>query len=55
MDVFAALLISGTVNVSMLLLGATTLAGTGGDTIEAAHATLNADLGRWPPASSRSD
>ncbi|PFG16442.1 manganese transport protein [Propionicimonas paludicola] len=44
-DVFAALLISGTVNVSMLLLGATTLAGTGGDTIEAAHATLNADLG----------
>ena len=45
LDVFAALLISGTVNIGMLLLGATTLSGTGGDTIEAAHATLNSDLG----------
>jgi len=45
LDVFAALLISGTVNIGMLLLGATTLAGTGGDTIEAAHSTLKADLG----------
>lgn len=45
LDVFAALLISGTVNIGMLLLGATTLSGTGGDTIEAAHATLSSDLG----------
>ena len=45
LDVFAALLISGTVNIGMLLLGATTLVGTGGDTIEAAHSTLGAELG----------
>lgn len=44
-DVVAALVISGTVNIAMLLLGATTLAGSGGDTIEAAHAVLTSELG----------
>ncbi len=46
LDVGAALLIAGSVNVAMLLLGAETLQGTTGDTIEAAHATFTDTLGR---------
>ena len=45
LDVGAALLIAGSVNVAMLLLGAETLQGTSGDTIEAAHATFTQTLG----------
>lgn len=44
-DVALALVLSGSVNIGMLLLGATALAGQPGDTIESAHAILGADLG----------
>jgi manganese transport protein len=44
-DVVLALVVSGSVNIAMLLLGATLLATTGGGTIEAAHASLIASLG----------
>ena len=49
-DVGLALLISGSVNVGMLLLGAVALGGNGGDTIESAHATWGVELGAWPAA-----
>ncbi|PKQ30982.1 MAG: divalent metal cation transporter [Actinobacteria bacterium HGW-Actinobacteria-2] len=44
-DVVLALVVSGSVNVAMLLLGATLLDAQGGGTIEAAHASLVASLG----------
>jgi manganese transport protein len=44
-DVALALVLSGSVNIGMLLLGATALAGRPGDTIEAAHAALAGELG----------
>ena len=50
MDVFLALLVSGSVNIGMLLLAASALTDTGGDTIESAHAQLEASLGALPAA-----
>ncbi len=45
-DVLSALVIAGSVNVAMVVLGAATLHGAGGDTIEAAHSTFGAVLGQ---------
>ena len=45
LDVALALVFSGSVNISMLLLGAVALQGHGGDTIQAAHATFGVELG----------
>jgi manganese transport protein len=45
LDVALALLLSGSVNIGMLLLGAVALQGRGGDTIQAAHATFGVELG----------
>lgn len=50
LDVGLALVLSGSVNISMLLLGAVALAGVAGDPIEAIHVTLGTDLGPWPAA-----
>ena len=50
LDVGLALILSGSVNISMLLLGAVVLAGVSGDPIERVHATLGVDLGPWPAA-----
>lgn len=45
-DVIASLLVAGTVNIAMLLLAASSLAGvTGVDTIQGAHDALNTTLG----------
>ncbi|MCE1173337.1 MAG: Nramp family divalent metal transporter [Propionibacteriales bacterium] len=44
-DVVLALVVSGSVNIAMLLLGATILGGGGAATIESAHAGLAATLG----------
>lgn len=45
-DVIASLLVAGTVNIAMLLLAASSLAGvTGVDTIQGAHDALNTALG----------
>lgn len=44
-DVAAALLVAGSVNVAMVVLGAAVLHGAPGDTIEAAHAAFDAALG----------
>jgi manganese transport protein len=44
-DVALALLLSGSVNIGMLLLGAVALGGHPGDTIQSAHATFGAELG----------
>lgn len=44
-DVGAALLVAGSVNVAMVVLGAAVLHGAAGDTIEAAHRTFGAVLG----------
>ncbi len=49
-DVALALLVSGSVNVAMLLLGAVALTGGRGDTIESAHLALTSELGTWPAA-----
>ncbi|MCA0296692.1 MAG: Nramp family divalent metal transporter [Actinobacteria bacterium] len=49
-DVALALLLSGSVNISMLLLGAVALAGHPGDTISSAHEALGLELGAWPAA-----
>ena len=46
LDVLAALLLAGVVNIGMLLLAAATLTGVSGtDTIEGAHAAISAHLG----------
>lgn len=45
-DVLAALLLAGTVNVAMVVLGAATLHGEAGDTIEAAHEVFATALGQ---------
>lgn len=45
LDVALALLLSGSVNIGMLLLGAVALQGHGGDTIQSAHATFGVELG----------
>ncbi len=45
LDVGLALLIAGSVNVSMLLLAAATMVNTPGDTIEVAHRTFQNSLG----------
>ena len=50
LDVALALVLSGSVNIGMLLLGAVALQGHGGDTIESAHQTFGAELGPWPAA-----
>lgn len=47
-DVGLALLVSGSVNVAMLLLAAAALNGQSGDTIEVAYQRLGADVGPWP-------
>ena len=44
-DVALALLLAGTVNVAMVILGAAALHGAPGDTIEAAHATFATVIG----------
>ncbi len=45
-DVVLSLVIAGTVNIAMLLLAATSLAGVAGtDTLEGAHAAISASLG----------
>ncbi|MGC3993717.1 MAG: Nramp family divalent metal transporter [Propionicimonas sp.] len=44
-DVGLALVLSGSVNIGMLLLGAVALTGSGADTIESAHAILSSSLG----------
>jgi manganese transport protein len=44
-DVALALVLSGSVNISMLLLGAVALQGGGGDTIQSAHAIFGVELG----------
>lgn len=44
-DVGLALLAAGTVNVAMLLLGATLLGGTNGDTVETTHRVLGETFG----------
>jgi manganese transport protein len=49
-DVALALLLSGSVNIGMLLLGAVALTGHPGDTIQSAHATFAVELGAWPAA-----
>lgn len=46
LDVGAALVIAGSVNVAMVVLGAATLHGVPGDTIEAAHSTFGTALGQ---------
>lgn len=48
MDVTLALLLSGSVNIGMLLLAASTLQGQAGDTIEAAFATITERVGNVP-------
>ncbi|MCC6496551.1 MAG: Nramp family divalent metal transporter [Propionibacteriaceae bacterium] len=50
LDVALALLLSGSVNIGMLLLGAVALQGHGGDTIQSAHATFGVELGALPAA-----
>jgi manganese transport protein len=50
LDVALALVLSGSVNIGMLLLGAVALQGHPGDTIQAAHETLSVELGRLPAA-----
>lgn len=50
LDVVLALLVSGSVNIGMLLLAASALSHTPGDTIEAAHAQLGANVGALPAA-----
>ena len=45
LDVALALVLSGSVNIGMLLLGAVALQDGGGDTIQAAHATFGVELG----------
>ena len=45
-DVGAALLVAGSVNVAMVVLGAAALHGAPGDTIEAAHSTFGSVLGQ---------
>lgn len=48
LDVGLALLVSGSVNVGMLLLAAAGLQGLGGDAIEVAHHRLSTEIGYWP-------
>ena len=48
LDVLLALLLSGSVNIGMLLLAAAALRGDGGDTIEAAFATIGDRVGSLP-------
>lgn len=50
LDVVLALLVSGSVNVGMLLLAASALTATAGDTIEVAHAQLASNVGVVPAA-----
>jgi manganese transport protein len=50
LDVGLALLLSGSVNIGMLLLGAVALQGHGGDTIQSAYETFQIELGPWPAA-----
>lgn len=45
-DVVSALVVAGSVNVAMVVLGAAVLHGAPGDTIEAAHRTFGAALGQ---------
>ncbi len=49
-DVGLALVLSGTVNIGMLLLAAAALTGLSGDTIEVAHRRLGLEVGAWPAA-----
>ncbi len=50
LDVVLALLVSGSVNIGMLLLAASALTGGPGDAIEAAHGQLQGSVGTAPAA-----